>query len=101
MAEVRTADVVITNPTHYAVALAYDRTGSGAPTMVAKGTDFLATRIREEAAAHGVPIMPKPALARALYRVDLDKQIPGEHFRAVAEVIAYVWKIRDRSRAVG
>lgn len=100
MAKVRTADVVITNPTHYAVALAYDRTGSAAPRVVAKGADFVAARIREEATAHGVPIMPNPVLARALYQVDLGKQIPGEHFRAVAEVIAYVWKIRDRTGAV-
>ncbi len=98
MAKVRTADVVITNPTHYAVALAYDRTGSGAPKVVAKGADFVADRIREEAATHRVPIVPNPPLARALYKIDLDKEIPGEHYRAVAEVIAYVWKLKNRAR---
>ncbi len=100
MAQVQTADVVITNPTHYAVALAYDRSGIAAPKVVAKGADFVAARIREEAALHKVPIMPNPALARALYQVDLDKEIPGEHYRAVAEVIAYVWKIRNGIGAV-
>ncbi|MBC7801105.1 MAG: EscU/YscU/HrcU family type III secretion system export apparatus switch protein, partial [Gemmatimonadaceae bacterium] len=69
MAAVRTADVVITNPTHYAVALSYDQQGGQAPRVVAKGADFMAGRIREEAQTHGVPIVPSPPLARALYAV--------------------------------
>lgn len=101
MAKVRTADVVITNPTHYAIALAYDRIGDTAPKVVAKGADFVAARIRDEANNHGVPIMPNPPLARALYQVDLDEEIPSEHYRAVAEVIAYVWKLKSRIGAVG
>lgn len=101
MAKVRTADVVITNPTHYAIALAYDRIGGAAPKVVAKGADFVAARIRDEAMNHGIPIMPNPPLARALYQVDLDEEIPGEHYRAVAEVIAYVWKLKSRIGAVG
>lgn len=100
MEKVKTADVVITNPTHYAVALAYDRTGGDAPRVVAKGMDFVAARIREEAATYRVPIVPNPPLARALYQVDLDKEISGEHYRAVAEVIAYVWKLKTRAGAV-
>ena len=101
MSKVRTADVVVTNPTHYAVALAYDRTGGGAPVVVAKGADFLASRIREEAARHDVPVIPNPPLARALYKVDLDCEIPGESFREAAVVIAYVWKLKNRAGAVG
>lgn len=96
MTKVKTADVVVTNPTHYAVALTYDRNGSSAPRIVAKGMDLVAARIREEAEAHGVPIVPSPPLARALYAVELDHEIPSEHYRAVAEVIAYVWKLSAR-----
>lgn len=96
MAAVRTADVVITNPTHYAVALAYEQQGGGAPRVVAKGADFMAARIREEAQAHGVAVVPSPPLARALFAVELDQEIPAEHFRAVAEVIAFVWKLNAR-----
>jgi flagellar biosynthetic protein FlhB len=99
MANVKKAAVVITNPTHYAVALAYDSTG--APKLVAKGTDFMAARIREEAGNHKVPIVANPPLARALYQVELDREIPAEHYRAVAEVIAFVWKLKPRSVAPG
>jgi flagellar biosynthetic protein FlhB len=99
MAQVQTAAVVITNPTHYAVALSYNHTG--APKVVAKGVDFLAARIREEADTHKVPIVANPPLARALYRVDLDQEIPTEHYRAVAEVIAFVWKLKPRSKTSG
>jgi flagellar biosynthetic protein FlhB len=99
MEKVKTADVVVTNPTHYAVALSYDRQRNAAPRIVAKGVDFIAQRIREEAAAHNVPLMPNPPLARALYQVELDREIPPEHYQAVAEVIAYVWKIRNRLAA--
>jgi flagellar biosynthetic protein FlhB len=99
MSKVKSADVVITNPTHYAVALSYQRGGSTAPRVVAKGMDFIAARIREEATGHGVPIVPNPPLARALYQVELDREIPAEHYRAVAEVIAFVWKLKSRLAA--
>jgi flagellar biosynthesis protein FlhB len=100
MAKVPTAAVVITNPTHYAVALAYDRANNPAPRIVAKGLDSLAVRIREVADAHGVPIVSNPLLARALYRLDLDTEIPAEHYKAVAEIIAYVWRLRRPGHAV-
>ncbi|MDR3535105.1 MAG: flagellar type III secretion system protein FlhB [Acetobacteraceae bacterium] len=99
MAKVKSAAVVITNPTHYAVALSYDNTG--APKVVAKGADFVAARIREEAQAHKVPIVANPPLARSLYQVELDREIPAEHYRAVAEVIAYVWKLKNRMGTSG
>ena len=87
------ATVVITNPTHYAVALSYDRAKHAAPRVVAKGVDSLATRIREVAEANRVPLVANPPLARALYRVELDTDIPAEHYQAVAEIIAYVWRL--------
>ena len=94
MAKVPTATVVVTNPTHYAVALAYDRANNPAPRIVAKGLDSLAVRIRKVAEANGVPVVANPLLARALYRLDIDTEIPAEHYRAVAEIIAYVWRLR-------
>jgi flagellar biosynthesis protein FlhB len=97
MAEVKTAAVVVTNPTHYAVALAYERGTQAAPTVVAKGVDAVAARIRAEAEKHGIPLYPDPPLARALYPVDLGSEIPTEHYQAVAEVIAFVWKLRNRA----
>jgi flagellar biosynthesis protein FlhB len=100
MAKVPTATVVVTNPTHYAVALAYDRANNPAPRMVAKGADSIAARIREVAEANGVAIVANPPLARALYRLDLDTEIPAEHYKAVAEIIAYVWRLRRPGRAV-
>jgi flagellar biosynthetic protein FlhB len=99
MAKVKSAAVVITNPTHFAVALSYDNTG--APRVVAKGADFIAARIREEAEVHKIPIVANPPLARALYEVELDREIPGEHYRAVAEVIAFVWKLKTRRSVSG
>ncbi len=90
------ASVVITNPTHYAVALAYERGAQGAPRIVAKGADEVAARIRKLARAHRVPIVANPPLARALFRVEIDTEIPAEHFKAVAEVIAFVWRLRTR-----
>ncbi|HEY0181458.1 MAG TPA: EscU/YscU/HrcU family type III secretion system export apparatus switch protein [Rhodopila sp.] len=100
MAKVPTATVVVTNPTHYAVALAYDRAINPAPRIVAKGEDSLAARIREVAAANGVPVVANPPLARALYRLDLDTEIPAEHYKAVAEIVAYVWRLRQPGQAV-
>ncbi len=96
LAAVPTATVVVTNPTHYAVALTYDRDKGGAPRVVAKGMDEVAARIREVAQDNRVPLVANPPLARALYKVDLDAEIPAEHFKMVAEVIAYVWRLRGR-----
>jgi flagellar biosynthetic protein FlhB len=98
MAAVPTASVVITNPTHYAVALRYER-GMNAPVCVAKGVDAIARKIREVALAHAVPIVENPPLARALHgTVELDREIPPEHYKAVAEIIGYVMRLR---RSVG
>jgi flagellar biosynthetic protein FlhB len=94
LAEVPKAAVVVTNPTHYAVALAYDQGQAAPPRVVAKGVDAMAARIREAAAEHGVPIVPSPPLARALWRLELDTEIPAEHWQAVAEIIAYVLRLR-------
>ena len=86
-----TASMVITNPTHYAVALRYDRGEGGAPVVVAKGVDHLAQRIREIATEHSVPLIENRPLARSLYdQVDIDEQIPAEFYRAVAEIIHYL-----------
>ncbi len=95
MTAVPQASVVVTNPTHYAVALKYNQGQSEAPIVVAKGADNIAKRIREIAADNKVPIVENPPLARALFKVDLDQEIPVEHFRAVAEVISYVMKLKD------
>ena len=101
LAAVSKATVVVTNPTHYAVALAYDRANSAAPRVVAKGVDSMAARIRDVAEANNVPLVANPPLARALYLVDLDKDIPAEHFQAVAEIIAYVWRLGQGNRRRG
>ena len=96
LAAVPKATVVVTNPTHYAVALAYDRAKHAAPRVVAKGMDSLAARIREVAEQNRVPVVANPPLARALYRVEVDADIPAEHYQAVAEIIAYVWRLARR-----
>ena len=93
MAAVPRATVVVTNPTHYAVALAYEK-DSGAPRVVAKGMDSMAGRIREAAREAGVPLVPNPPLARALYKLELGREIPPDHYAAVAEIIAFVWRRR-------
>jgi flagellar biosynthetic protein FlhB len=94
MAAVPKASVVITNPTHYAIALQYDR-GMNAPLCVAKGKDLIALKIREVAAEHGVPVVENPPLARALHAtVEVDREITPEHYKAVAEVIGYVMRLR-------
>jgi flagellar biosynthesis protein FlhB len=99
MQAVPTATVVITNPTHYAVALKYDRAISPAPVVVAKGVNETALRIREVAAAHDVPVMEDPPLARALYAsADIDETIPREHFEAVAKIVGYVLRLAERRR---
>jgi flagellar biosynthetic protein FlhB len=98
MAAVPKASVIITNPTHYAIALQYEK-GMDAPICVAKGVDLMALKIREIATAHSVPIVENPPLARALHAtVEIDGEIPTAHYKAVAEVIGYVMKLR---RAAG
>ena len=94
MAAVPQASVVITNPTHYAVALQYER-GMNAPVCLAKGVDALARKIREVAEQHGIPVVENPPLARALHgTVEIDQEIPAEHYKAVAEIIGYVMRLR-------
>ena len=98
MAAVPQASVIITNPTHYAVALQYDR-GMAAPVCLAKGLDNIALKIREVAAEHNIPIVENPPLARALHAtVEMDEEIPPEHYKAVAEVIGYVMRLRGAVR---
>jgi flagellar biosynthetic protein FlhB len=93
MAAVPTASVVITNPTHYAVALRYER-GMAAPVCVAKGIDLIALKIREVARAHDIPIVENPPLARAVHAtVEIDQEIKPEHYKAVAEVIGYLMRL--------
>ncbi|WP_444984327.1 flagellar biosynthesis protein FlhB [Halomonas mongoliensis] len=95
MSKVPEADVIITNPTHYAVALAYDEAGMAAPRVLAKGTDLVAGRIRELGDEHGVPRLEAPPLARSLYHhVDLDAEIPEALYTAVAEVMAWAFQLR-------
>ena len=97
MQAVPEADVVVTNPTHYAVALKYDMATMTAPRLVAKGADLVAKRIREIADANDVAIVENPPLARALYAaVELDQEIPPEHYKAVAEVIGYVMRLKGK-----
>ena len=96
---VPTADVIVTNPTHYAIALKYDPTNMTSPKVVAKGADQLALKIREIAGQHGIPILERPPLARALYRtVEVGQEIPEEYYAAVAEILAYVYEISGKSR---
>lgn len=93
--DVPTADVVVTNPTHYAVALRYDDSRMRAPVVVAKGADLIAARIRELAAEHAVPIVEAPPLARALHRsVEIGSEIPAALYAAVAQVLTYVFQLR-------
>ncbi|OYQ32787.1 flagellar biosynthesis protein FlhB [Niveispirillum lacus] len=97
MGNIPTADVVVTNPTHYAVALKYDPAVMGAPTVVAKGVDHLALRIREIAEENDVPLITNPALARALYAsAEVNEEIPADHYKAVAEIISYVFKMKRK-----
>ncbi|MBI2307826.1 MAG: flagellar type III secretion system protein FlhB [Rhodocyclales bacterium] len=101
MAAVPKADVIVTNPTHFAVALAY-KSGMGAPKVVAKGTGEVARRIRELGAEHGVPLLEAPPLARALHRhVELDQEIPGTLYAAVAEAMAWVYQLTNWRQAGG
>ena len=91
------ASVVITNPTHFAVALKYELNEMDAPVLLAKGQDFLALKIREIAEEHNIPIIENPPIARALYAgVEVDQEIPPEHFKAVAEIIGYVFRLKGK-----
>jgi flagellar biosynthesis protein FlhB len=100
MKDVRTADVVITNPTHFAVALKYDPDSMGAPRVIAKGQDYLALRLREAAKEARVPVLENKPLARALYKlVPVGKEIPPELFVAVAEVLAFVFRLKREHQA--
>lgn len=102
MAAIPDADVVITNPTHYAVALKYDPEKGGAPMLIAKGNDFLALKIREIAVANEVLLLESPALARSIYySTELDQEIPGGLYLAVAQVLAYVYQIRQHRAGKG
>ncbi|MFC4348360.1 flagellar biosynthesis protein FlhB [Kordiimonas lipolytica] len=95
MAAVPDADVVITNPTHYAVALEYKHGQMDVPRVVAKGVEGVALKIREVATEHNVPIVENPPLARALYAtVEIDEEVPPDHYKAVAEVISYILKLK-------
>jgi flagellar biosynthetic protein FlhB len=95
MQQVPEADVIVTNPTHYSVALKYQDSGDMAPIVVAKGTDELAMHIRKIATAHDVPLIPSPMLARAIYySTEVDNPIPHGLFMAVAQVLAYVYQLK-------
>lgn len=96
-ANVPTADVVVTNPTHYAIALKYDAKTMHAPRVVAKGKDQIALRIREIAIANGIPILERKPLARALYKmVEVGQEIPEQFYSTVAEILAYVWELSGK-----
>ncbi|MGZ8903577.1 MAG: flagellar biosynthesis protein FlhB [Methylobacter sp.] len=95
MTQVSKADVIVTNPSHYAVALKYDQNSDSAPKVVAKGVDLIAAQIRSLAAGSNVPMLASPPLARALYySTEIDKEIPKELFLAVAQVLAYIYQLK-------
>jgi flagellar biosynthetic protein FlhB len=97
MQAVPEANVVIRNPTHFAVALKYDHEKNNAPVIVAKGEDFMALKIIEIAEAHDIPVLENKPLARALYaEVDIDREIPSEFYNPVAEVLAYVYSLKEK-----
>ena len=96
MHAVPTASAVIVNPTHYAVALKYSAGAAGAPMVVAKGKNYLALRIRQKAIEYDVPLIENPPLAQALYKsVDVGQEIPAQFYRAVAEVLAYIYRLMN------
>lgn len=96
--DVPRADVVVTNPTHFSVALRYDEATMAAPRVVAKGKDFLALRIRQIAEQHGIPVVERPPLARALFAAcEVGQEVPATYYRAVAELLAYVYQLSGRA----
>jgi flagellar biosynthetic protein FlhB len=96
------ADFVVMNPTHYAVALKYDEATMGAPQVIAKGSDLIAFKIRELAKSHAIPVLQSPVLARALYtHAELDREIPAPLFGAVAQVLAYVYRVKNAMKGLG
>ena len=96
IANVPKADVVITNPTHYAVALEYEQGVSNAPKLIAKGTDFLALKIKDIARQNNIPIIENPSLARALYdQLEIDQEIPEEFYKAIADIFTYVYSLNS------
>jgi flagellar biosynthesis protein FlhB len=98
MSEVPNATVILTNPTHIAVALQFDMQSMGAPVVVAKGTDMVAERIKQIDREHAIPVLENKPLARALHQsVDIGGEIPVALYEAVADVIAYVYRIRSRT----
>ncbi len=100
MHEIPTATAVIVNPTHYAVAIKYSMDSKGAPMVVAKGKNYLALRIRQKAIENQVPLIENPPLAQALYKsVDVGQEIPAQFYRAVAEVLAYIFKLMNGRRS--
>ena len=102
MQEVPQADVVVTNPTHYSVAIKYDDSGNRAPVVVAKGTDELAMHIRKIATANDVPLIPSPMLARAVYySTEIDGEVPNALFMAVAQVLAHVYQLKAHRAGKG
>ncbi len=99
MNSVPEADVVITNPTHYAVALKYDSNTDNAPKVVAKGIDFIALKIKDIARENDIPIIENPALARSLHaQIEVDQEIPGEFYKALAEIFSYVFELKKKKR---
>jgi flagellar biosynthetic protein FlhB len=100
MTDVPKADVVVTNPTHLALALKYDPKKMGAPRLVAKGADLIAQKIKEIATEHHIPIVEDKPLAQAIFKsVDIGDEIPEKLFQAVAQVLAYIYRLRDKTLA--
>jgi flagellar biosynthetic protein FlhB len=96
------ADFVLMNPTHFAVAIRYDEKTMGAPQVISKGADLLAMKIRDIAKNHNIPVLQSPMLARALYtNAELDREIPASLFTAVAQVLAYIYKLKAALRGDG
>ena len=90
--------MVVTNPTHFSVAIRYDSDAMAAPRVVAKGADYMALRIRQLAMLNDVPIVERPPLARALFHgVEVGQEIPPEHYQAVAELLAYVYRVQEKA----
>ena len=97
MSDVPDADVVITNPTHYAIAMKYDNTVDSAPKVVAKGIDFIALKIKDIARDNDIPIIENPALARSLYsQIEVDQEIPGDFYKAIAEIFSYIYELKKK-----